>query len=59
MRRRVDLVSVVAGVAVMALGTLVLLDQVEALALRFDYAAPAMLATVGAVLLAAGLGRRG
>lgn len=57
--RRVDAVSVVAGVAVMALATLVLLDQAGALRLRFDYAAPAMLATVGAVLLAAGLGHRG
>ena len=59
MRKPVDSVSVVAGVAVMALATLVLLDQVELLRLRFEYAAPAMLATVGVVLLAVGLGRRG
>lgn len=57
--RRADPVSIVAGIAVMALGTLILLDQSDALRLRFDYAAPAMLATVGVVLLALGLGRRG
>lgn len=58
MRREVDSVSVIAGVAVIALGTLVLLDQLRVLRLGFDYAAPAMLATVGAVLLAMGLSRR-
>jgi hypothetical protein len=53
------MVSVVAGVAVTLLATLALLDQTGVLTLRFDYAAPAMLATVGAVLLALGLTRRG
>lgn len=59
MRRRVDIVSLVAGLAVTALGVLVLLDQLGVLRLRFDYAAPAALATVGAVLLVTGLARDG
>ena len=53
--RRRDGVSIVAGFAVTVLGVLLLLDQTGALVLRFDYLAPAVLATVGAVLLAAGL----
>lgn len=56
---RADPVSLVAGVALTLLGVVLLLDATGALTLRFDYAAPALLATVGAVLLAAGLDRRG
>ncbi len=55
--RRRDGVSVAAGLAVALLGVLLLLDQAGALDLGFDYLAPAVLATVGAVLLAAGLSR--
>ncbi|MEA2292980.1 MAG: hypothetical protein QOE86_619 [Solirubrobacteraceae bacterium] len=55
--RRFDLVSVVAGVAVAGLGLLLLLDRTGVLNLRFDYAAPAVLAVVGAVLLVMGLAR--
>jgi uncharacterized membrane protein (DUF4010 family) len=54
-RRRPDVVSIVAGLAVTVLGVLLLLDQAGTLDLQFDYAAPAVLATVGAVLLAMGL----
>lgn len=57
MRRRVDIVSLVAGLALCGLGLLVLLDQVNAIHLGFGFAAPALLATVGAVLLASGLDR--
>ncbi len=57
MRRRVDIVSVAAGLAVTALGVLLLLDQLGVLRLSFDYAAPAVLATAGTVLLARGLAR--
>jgi hypothetical protein len=57
MRRPRDSLSIVAGIAVTVLGVLLLLDQTGALDLRFDYLAPAVLATVGAVLLAAGLSR--
>ncbi len=56
-RGRVDIVSIVAGLAVTALGVLLLLDQVGVLSLRFDYAGPAVLATAGAVLLVRGLAR--
>ncbi len=55
--RRRDSVSIVAGLAVTVLGVLLLLDQSGAVDLRFDYLAPAVLATIGAVLLAAGLSR--
>lgn len=54
---KVDVVSVVAGLAIVALSTLALLDQLDVLTLRFDYGAPAMLATVGVVLVALGLAR--
>lgn len=59
MRRPVDAVSLVVGLAVTLLGVLLLLDQAGTLDLRFDYAAPAALATVGVALLATGLGRGG
>jgi hypothetical protein len=54
-----DPVSLVAGVALTLLGVLLLLDGTGTLELHFDYGAPAVLATVGAVLLAAGLTRDG
>jgi hypothetical protein len=58
MRRRApDLVSIVAGVAVAGLGLLLLLDRVGAIDVRFAYATPAVLATVGVVLLATGLSK--
>ena len=57
--RGFDPASLVAGLAVSGLGTVLLLDQVDALDLRFGYLAPALLAVVGSVLLAIGLsGRR-
>ena len=48
----------VAGVAVTLLGSLLMLDAAGALDLTFGYAAPAVLATAGAALLAFGLTRR-
>jgi hypothetical protein len=54
-RGRVDRTIIVAGFAVVALGVLFLLDRLEVLNLRFDYAAPAVLAAVGIILLSAGL----
>lgn len=59
MRRVVDTVSLVAGVAVTGLGLLLLLDQTGVLRLRFDYLGPAILAAVGAVLLVSGLSKDG
>ena len=50
-----DRASMIAGLAVALLGGLLLLDQVEALELGFGWAAPAVLAAVGVLLLVAGL----
>ena len=55
MRRRLDRVSLVAGLAIGGLGVLVLLDRTGVIELRFGYGLPALLACVGAILLAAGL----
>jgi len=58
-RRGFDPASLVAGIAVSALGVVLLLDQVDAIDLGFGYLAPALLAVVGSILLAVGLtGRR-
>jgi len=51
------MVSLVAGVAITLLGALLLADRAGAIDLRFDYAAPAVLATVGIILLVSGLDR--
>jgi len=54
-----DPASLVAGLAVTALGVLLLLDQIDAVDLHFNYLWPALLGTIGAILLAVGLvGRR-
>ena len=58
MSRRVDVASLVSGLVVIALGLLLLLDRLEVLDLRFGWLAPALAATVGAVLLANGLANR-
>ena len=50
-----DPASLVAGVIVIALGALLLLDQADVLDLRAEYAFPAVLAAIGGVLLACGL----
>ena len=55
MRRRPDRVSLVAGLAIGGLGVLLLLDRTGVIELRFGYGLPAVLACVGAILLAAGL----
>ena len=55
MSRRPDLVSLVAGLAVGGLGLVVLLDRIGAIDLHFGYGLPLILATVGAVMVAAGL----
>ncbi len=59
MGRRFDPASLVAGLAVSGLGVLLLLDQVDAIDLRFGYFFPAIIGVVGAIMLAVGLtGRR-
>jgi hypothetical protein len=52
--RRADRTLIAAGLATIALGTLLLLDRTGVIDVRFDYLVPAVLAAVGAVLLAAG-----
>jgi Domain of unknown function (DUF5668) len=47
--------SLVAGLIVIALGVVLLLDQTGVLDLRFDYWWPAALGALGGVLLACGL----
>jgi hypothetical protein len=54
-RDRVDIVSLVGGIAVAVLGALLLLDVVDAVDLRFAALAPLACAAVGGVLLARGL----
>lgn len=58
MRRSVDRTSFVAGLAFVGLGTLLLLDRLGAIDLRIGLALPALLVTVGAILLTSGLSRR-
>jgi hypothetical protein len=54
-----DPTSVVAGIAVVALGVLLLLDASGTLDLRFAVLAPVACAAMGAILLASGMtGRR-
>ena len=55
MSRRPDRLSLVAGLAICGLGVLLLLDRAGVLELRFGFALPAILACLGAILLAAGL----
>jgi hypothetical protein len=57
-RRRADLPSLVAGVAVVLLGAVLLLDRLDVLNLRFASLGPLACAALGAVLLASGLARR-
>ena len=57
-RRRPDLPSLVAGVALLVLGAVLLLDRLDVLDLRFGALGPLACAALGAVLLASGLVRR-
>lgn len=58
MRDRIDIPSLVAGLVVIALGTLLLLDRLDVLDLRFGWLFPALAAAIGAILLASGLADR-
>ena len=57
-RRSADPTSLVAGIAVLALGVLLLLDATGTLELRFGVLGPAVCAAMGAILLASGMTRR-
>ena len=52
-----DVPSLVSGLVVLALGTLLLLDGAGALDLSFGLLAPAACAAVGAILVASGMTR--
>jgi hypothetical protein len=56
-RRNPDPTSLVAGIAVLALGVLLLLDASGTLDLRFGVLAPVACAAMGAILLASGMTR--
>jgi hypothetical protein len=58
MRRRIDVPSLVSGLVVIAFGLLLLLDRLDEIDLQFGWLFPALAATVGAMLLAAGLANR-
>jgi hypothetical protein len=55
---RVDIPSLAAGVAIAALGVVLLLDQSGELDLRFGVLAPITFAMLGVIFLATGLSRR-
>jgi hypothetical protein len=54
---KADIASLVAGIAVLVLGLILLLDATGALGLSFALFAPVMCAVAGAILLARGLTR--
>ena len=57
-RRNADPASLVAGIAVLALGVLLLLDAAGTFDLSFGVLGPAVCAATGAILLASGMNRR-
>ena len=54
-RRELDRTALVAGLVVTGLGVLALLDRLEVMNLGLGYGLPAVLASLGAILLTAGL----
>ena len=50
-----DPASLISGLLVIALGLMLLLDQADVIELSFEYMVPAVLATLGGILLACGL----
>ena len=55
---RPDIPALVAGLALLALGGVLLLDALDAIDLGFGFFAPFACAAMGAILLANGLSRR-
>ncbi len=58
MTRSPDLTSLVGGIVLFALGLLLALDSESVIDLSLAYLWPALLAAVGAILLASGIRRR-
>jgi len=56
--RRPDIPALVSGLAVLALGAVLMLDALGVLDLTFAAFAPVACAAAGAILMANGLGRR-
>jgi hypothetical protein len=54
---RPDAVSLTAGLALVVLGTVLLLDRTRTLDVTFGSMAPLVFAAIGAILLASGLSR--
>lgn len=54
-----DVPALVGGLAVIAVGVVLLLGVLHAITLSFGWLAPTLLAAVGAYLLAGGLAQRG
>ena len=57
-KRRPDTPSLVAGLAILVFGAILLLDRAGTIDLRFGAFAPLVCAMVGAIMLASGLVRR-
>lgn len=57
-RRQPDVPSLVAGIAIVIFGAVLLLDRADVLTLRFAVLGPLACAVAGAILLASGLVRR-
>jgi hypothetical protein len=55
---RADIPALVAGLALLALGGVLMLDALDAIGLDFGLFAPVACAVTGAILLANGLSRR-
>jgi hypothetical protein len=55
---RPDLATLISGLSILALGTVLLLDQAGQLSLDFGSLAPVVLTVVGLVLLVGGLAKR-
>jgi hypothetical protein len=55
---RPDLATLLTGLSILALGTVLLLDQAGQLSLDFGSLAPIVLTVVGLVLLVGGLAKR-
>jgi hypothetical protein len=53
-----DAATLIQGLSVLALGTVLLLDQAGQLSLDFGSLAPSVLAVVGLILLVGGLAKR-
>jgi hypothetical protein len=53
--RRPDRTSLVAGLVTTFAGAVLLLDRLDVINLRFDYALPLLIGALGAILLVAGL----